>query len=138
MELPCYQPIILLLLHSFYTTPRNLQASTIKVSTTLALLFANLPAVLGLNSSPIEQTLQQLERNAKAWYDWTQNQPYTEVIAHFANLRVKETIEEIRKAVKDMARLLVYARIFIEENRPEKAKVNIEAALEVSCLFIAN
>lgn len=60
------------------------------------------------------------------------------MIAHFANLRVKETIKEIRKAVKNMAWLLFYARIFIEENRPEKAKVNIEAALEVSCLFIAN
>ncbi|KAK9443267.1 hypothetical protein VB005_04337 [Metarhizium brunneum] len=81
--------------------------------------------------TPIERTLQQFERNAKAWYDLTRNQPYAEAIAYFANLHVKETIEETRKAVKDMAWLLFYARIFIEENCLEKAKVNIEAALEL-------
>ncbi|KID83927.1 hypothetical protein MGU_08799 [Metarhizium guizhouense ARSEF 977] len=102
-----------------------------KVSTTLALLFANLPAVLGSNGTSIEQTLQQLEQRAKIWYDLAQNQPHAQAIAYFANIHVKDTIEETRKAVKHMAWLLFYARIFIEDNRPEEAKKNIEAALQV-------
>ncbi|KID60478.1 hypothetical protein MAJ_11526, partial [Metarhizium majus ARSEF 297] len=104
-----------------------------KVLTVLAFFAVGLSAASPVNSTPIEQTLQQLERGKQVLDLVLQYGFSPKQIADQAKAQVNDAVFVIRSAVEEAARAVHYANISLrmDENDLEIAKRNLGWAAEV-------
>ncbi|EJP69647.1 uncharacterized protein BBA_01612 [Beauveria bassiana ARSEF 2860] len=106
-----------------------------KVSTILAFSLFNLfTAAAEIHSTPIEQTLQDLERGAKTWDLIAQAGFSAQDVAKDAKSVVNHAIGQIRAAVEESAEAVYFANSFLEmdEQSLKHAKTNLGWASEAN------
>ncbi|KAH0601157.1 hypothetical protein MHUMG1_00029 [Metarhizium humberi] len=103
-----------------------------KVLTALAFFFVNLSAASAVNSTPIEQTLQQLQRGNQVLDLVLQYGFSPKQIADQAKAQVNDAVFAIRSAVEEAALAVHYANtsLRMDENDLEIARRNLGWAAE--------
>lgn len=106
-----------------------------KILTALAFFFVDLSAASAVNSTPIEQTLQQLQRGNQVLDLVLQYGFSPKQIADQAKAQVNDAVFAIRSAVEEAALAVHYANtsLRMDENDLEIARRNLGWAAEVSC-----